>query len=351
MRKSKRVPIVPTDKTKDEEPLAEMKVFFDKSLSNWRTERMEDEFYIKHRPTVFKRVKGQREAVKTLRGLLKKKSGLPHGLLFTGPSGCGKTTFAYILQKKIGCGDADFREYDIADFRGIDTIREMRSKLKLSPIDGKVKIYLLDEAHQLTTDAQNALLKMLEKCPSFVYIMLATTEPNKLKTTIKTRCTEIKVSPLADGDLQDVVVEVADKEKLDLSERVVAKICDVADGSARKALVLLNQIAEIEDEKDQLAAILNSDAKIQAIEIARGLVSGATWDKMCKILKGVDEEPEQLRYMILQYCTTILLSNNRRLLPRVDLISQVFADHFYDSKRNGLVRACYEVATTQPKRR
>lgn len=311
----------------------------------------DDEFYIKYRPKLFKQVKGQREAVSTLQGLLKKKSGLPRGLLFTGASGCGKTTLAYILQKKLACGDADFHEKDIADFRGIETIRDMRSHIKLSPINGKVKIYLLDEAHQLTGDAQNALLKMLEKCPRHAYIMLATTEPNKLKTTIKTRCTEIKVDPLARGDLEDVVAEVIDKECLKIGEKVVAKICEVADGSARKALVLLNQVAEIKDEAKQLKAVLNSDIKIAAIEIARALLNGSPWAKVANILKGIDEEPEQLRHLILGYATTVLLSNSKRVLPRAALMIDVFRDNFFDSKRAGLVACCYEVASTQPKRR
>jgi DNA polymerase III subunit gamma/tau len=329
-----------------------MKAFFDQSLKNWRPV-VEEEFYLKYRPKLFKQIKGQRDAVNTLKGLLKKKSGLPHGLLFTGPSGCGKTTFAGILKGKLNCGDHDYKELDVADFRGIDTIREIRQKRGLACIDGDTKIYLLDEAHQLTNEAQNAMLKLLENNKKYpwVYYMLATTNPGKLIPTLRNRCTEIKVEPLAEQDLQDLIADVAEKEKLDLSEKVVAKITEVADGSARKALVLLNQIAEIGDERKQMSAILNSDAKIQAIEIARALIRGAAWGEMCKILKGVDEDPEGLRYLILSYCTTMLLSNNRRLLPRVDLISQVFADNFFDSKRNGLVRACYEVCSVQQKRR
>jgi DNA polymerase III subunit gamma/tau len=274
-------------------------------------------------------------------------------LLFTGPSGCGKTTFAYILREKLGCGEADFHEKDVADFRGIDLIREIKVQRKLWPIDGEVKIYLLDEAHQLTSDAQNALLKMLEdhKKHRHVYYMLATTEPNKLKNTIRTRCTEIKVDPLARWDMEDVIADVCDKEKLKLSEKVVAKLVEAADGSARKALVLLNQVAEIEDESKQLTAILNSDAKIAAIEIARALLKGDKWDKVQAILRGVDEEPEQVRQMMLSYCTTVLLSPNRRQHARAFFISQVFRDDFYSSKRNGLVQCCYEVANVQPKRR
>jgi DNA polymerase-3 subunit gamma/tau len=328
-------------KRKQEDPLRELKKFFEASLANWRP-IVEEEFYIKYRPKLFKQVKGQREAVTTLKGLLKKRSGLPHGLLFTGPSGCGKTTFAYILKDKLQVGDADFNEYDSADFRGIDTIREIRLRWKRSPIGGKKKIYLLDECHQLTSDAQNALLKLLEKAPSYVYFMLATTEPNKLKETIKTRCTEVKVAPLAKQDMQDVIAHVADAEKLDLTQRVVARICEVAEGSARKALVLLNQIAEIGNEKKQLRAILNSDAKIQAIEIARALLFKPDWSKLAKILKGVDEDPERLRHLVLVYCTTILLSNNKRSMPRANLVIEIFRDNFYDSKRAGLVASCYQ---------
>jgi len=305
------------------------------------------ELYKKHRPKRFKQVVGQRDAVKTLEKLLKDKDSFPHCILLTGPSGCGKTTLARILQNKLSCGDHDFTEVDCADFRGIDMVRDIRQRMHLAPMSGKCRIWLIDEAHQLTGEAQNALLKMLEDTPQHVYFMLATTDPAKLKKTIKTRATEIKVDPLAKLDMQELLATIADKESLEISERVAALICDVADGSARKALVLLNQIAKVEDEDEQLKLIRSSDSQEQAITIARSLMAkGMTWKSMAKVLKGVDEDPEQLRRMVLGYATTIMLSGGP-LTPLAFLVINEFRDPFYDIGRPGLVAACYSVITAR----
>jgi DNA polymerase-3 subunit gamma/tau len=137
------------------------------------------ELYLKHRPSLFKQVIGQDDAVNVLQQLLKG-DRFPHALLLSGPSGCGKTTLARICRDKLECTGADFQELNGADTRGIDTIREIRSHLNLRPMHGKCRIWYIDEAHKLSNDAQNALLKMLEDTPTTAYFMLATTEPNKL---------------------------------------------------------------------------------------------------------------------------------------------------------------------------
>lgn len=338
----------PSEKLSLRPELKDIADFFDHSLKTWSRNDME--IYKKHRPKLFKHVIGQREAVKTLTQLLKTPAKFPHTVLLNGPSGCGKTTLAYILRDKLGCSDADFSEVDCADFRGIDTVRNIRSRMSLAPVGGKCRIWLVDECHQLSTDAQNAFLKMLEKTPKHVYFLLATTDPAKLKRTIITRSTEIKVALISRLDMNSLIVDIADREKLDISENVVAKITEVAEGSARKALVILNQIAGLDNEKEQLAAVRASDTKQQAILIARALMKikpTTSWAEMCTILKGIDDDPESLRYMILGYCTTILLSNNKRFLDRADLIIKVFEDNLFDSKRAGLVTRCREVLLTK----
>src|SRR5690606_3369465 len=108
---------------------------------------------------------------------------IPHAMLFTGPSGCGKTTLARILRVKLRCSDNDFQEINAADFRGIDSIRSMRQQVGAAPLGGDSRIWLIDEAHSMTADAQNAFLKLLEDTPRHVYFFLATTDPQKLKKT------------------------------------------------------------------------------------------------------------------------------------------------------------------------
>lgn len=310
------------------------------------------ELYHKYRPTKLSQVVGQPDAIRILKGFGSKK--LPHFLLFTGPSGCGKTTIARILKGLLKCHDRDFYELNCADIRGIDMIRDIRSRMNQAPMGGRCRIWLIDEAHRLTGDAQNALLKMLEDTPSHVYFFMATTDPQKLLKTIKTRATEIKVKLLKDKEMAELLLDIIGKEVSgitdengddlsEISDDVVDRIVDVAEGSPRKALVILNQIIGIPSENEQLDAIASSDTKAQAIELARALLNPrSTWPSVAKILKDLDDDPEQLRYMVLGYCSSVLLSGGA-MAGRAFAIIEVFADNFYDSKKAGLVAACYEV--------
>ncbi len=303
---------------------------------------MTEELYKKHRPVNFKQVLGQDGAIKSLKEMWRR-GAFPHTLLLSGPSGCGKTTIARIIRIKLYCSDTDFHELNCADFRGIDMVREIRSRVTLAPIVGKSRVWLIDEAHKLTKDAQTAFLKLLEDTPSHVYFLLATTEPEKLLKTIRTRSTEVKVKLLDRSTMGELLRDVLTKEKASIHKKVGDKIVEVADGSPRMALVLLNQVVGIEDDDDQLAVIEARDANRQAIEIARALMNPKThWGEMAKILKGVDEEPESLRWMVLSYCTTVMISGSK-MTGRPYNIIDAFSGNFYDTKRAGLVAACYEV--------
>jgi len=301
------------------------------------------EMYKKYRPKTFKEIIGQTNSVKILRSKLKSKT-LPHAILFSGPSGCGKTTLARIVRKALQCGMHDFTELDCADFRGIDMVRNIRTHLYQAPISGKCRIWLIDECHKMTGDAQNAFLKMLEDTPNHVYFMLATTDPQKLKTTIRTRCTEIVVKPLNSKHMNQLLNSVCSQENLRIPSEVLEKIIDNSNGSARKALVLLDQIIELKDADDMLNAIKTTSVEEQAISIARALHNPNTrWNELARVLKRIqNEDPEPIRWMILGYAKAVLLSGGNRS-DRAYLIIEAFRDHFYDSKWAGLVASCYEV--------
>ena len=298
------------------------------------------ELYRKYRPKELNGLIGQDNIVKMLNRMISKKR-IPHALLLTGPSGCGKTTVARILRRKLKCGRHDFVE---RNYRKIEEIREIRLRMNRAPISGKTRIWLMDEAHQLTGDAQNEFLKMLEDTPNHVYFMLATTDPQKLKSTIRTRCTEIVVRSLGKKSLTKLLTYICKMEKMKLSEEVAEKIIECSNGSARKALVFLNQIAELDDEEDMIEAIKATTAEIQAIAIAKALFNSRTsWNDMTKILKEtVNEEPEQIRWMVLGYAKKVLLGGGK-LYSRAYLIINAFQDNFYDSKHAGLAAAAYEI--------
>jgi len=301
------------------------------------------ELYKRYRPKTFETIIGQNSSVKVLKTKLKNKS-VPHAILFSGPSGCGKTTLARILRKKLKCGKHDFTEYNCADFRGIEMVRSIRSHINQAPFSGKCRIWLIDECHKMTSDAQDAFLKILEDTPKHVYFMLATTDPQKLKPTIKTRCTEIVVRSLNSKSLNNLLTSTLILEQKKIPGEAIEKIIESSDGSARKALVLLNQVIELDNEDDMIEAIKATTAETQAILIARALLNPKTkWSTMTKILRETtNEEPESIRWMILGYAKKVLLSGGK-LSGRAYLIIDTFRDHFYDSKHAGVAAACYEI--------
>lgn len=299
------------------------------------------ELYRRYRPKVPKELVGQEDAVRSV-GMMMKDGTVPHCLLFTGPSGTGKTTIARILRRKLGCSDRDFVEINAADDRGIDMIREIKGRMGLAPLGGKCRIWLIDECHAMTAAAQDSFLKIIEDTPSHVYFMLATTDPKKLKSTIVTRCTEVRCKAVGVQDLMKLVDRVSEAEGKKVEPDVSRRIADVADGSCRKALVLLHAVLGISDPEQQLAAIDSNDTKGQAFDIARALFNPkTTWAKMAEILSRVDEDAESLRYMVLGYANSILLKGKDD--PRAIHVIAEFMDNFYDSKKSGLIFACYNV--------
>jgi DNA polymerase-3 subunit gamma/tau len=302
------------------------------------------ELYRKHRPTKLSEVLGQEGVVKSLTDLGKRKK-VPHCLMLSGPSGCGKTTIARILTKKLRCSDHDFHEVNAAQTRGIDMVRDIQSRVGQSPIGGRCRVWLIDEVHATTKDAQTAFLKLLEDTPRHVYFMLCTTDPNKLLKTIRTRTTEFRVKPLKADAMRGLLEGVCEKESAEVSEEVVDKIVEVSEGSPRKALVWLGQVIGLGSEREQLAEIEAGGGQ-EAIALARALVKPkATWAEVSRILKGLkeaEEDPEGLRYMVLYYCMSILLGGGP-LAKRARFIVDCFRDNLYDSKWAGLVANCHEV--------
>ncbi len=302
------------------------------------------ELYRKYRPGLWKHVLGQPEAIKILDEMVKS-NRVPHALLISGPSGCGKTTLARILKKKLNCSDIDFNEINAAEARGIDSIREIQQRMSISPLGGDCRMWLMDESHSLVNLAQQCLLKTLEDTPSHVYFILCTTDPQKLLKTILTRCTEIKLDLLSPSTLKELIQSVLKKEQKELSEEVVGQIAEVAEGSARKALVILNQIIGLTTEDEQLEAIRKSDSKRQAIEIARKLINPKTkWSEVAPILKEVEEEPESIRRMILGYARSVLLGGGGLSQRANDLINR-FEGNFYDGGSSSLASACYDMVS------
>jgi len=313
-------------------------------------QKMSTELYKRHRPQSFKDLVGQEDAVKAL-AKMGKGGGIPHSLLFTGPSGCGKTTIARILQKKLKCHKGDFKEINASETRGIDMVRSIKDTMGLAPMNtGGVRIYLVDECHAMTKDAQNSFLKILEDTPEHVYFMLCTTDPQKLLATIKTRCTEIKVKALSQANADALIMDTAKKEGVTISEDVSEAIYEasIIDGgklaSSRKVMVVLNSIIGLDTEAEQLKAISQNDIKAAAFELCKVMIYNprASWSDVSKVLSSIEEDPESIRYMVLGAANSLLLKGGK-MSNRAYSVIVAFRDNFYDSKKAGLTAACYEV--------
>lgn len=309
-----------------------------------------EELYKRLRPKKLADVAGQDAAVKTLKSFGVSK--VPHTVLFSGPSGCGKTTTARILARQVGCEDSEITEINCADSRGIELARDLRRKANSYPLSGKFKVFILDEVQSTTKDFQSSMLRLLEFTPDHVYFFLATTDPQKLLPTIVTRCTEIRLKSLSPSEIKAVLERAIRLAKLSIHDDTVSNIINESEGSARKALVLLNQIKDIDDPEEQADAVSKSSHRSKGIELAKALVSPRTqWKEVADILKNMDEEMqvESIRHLVLSYCNKILLGGGG-LSARMAFVLDRFQSNFYDSKSAGLSLACYEVITAAPKK-
>lgn len=307
------------------------------------------ELYRKYRPRKLKQLIGQDAVVKVVQSMLDD-NRVPHCILASGPSGVGKTTLFRILARELDCSGLDFTELDAADLRGIDVIREMKSTLHLAPMSGKCKVWVLDECHQLTPQAQEGLLKILEDTPEHVYIFLASTDPHKLKNTIHTRCTHLVFKPISVENLIRLCKIVYKLEtKSELEDEKAKLIAEASNGSARKALVILNKVMPYVHEENNIQSLIDECNKenSSAISICRALFSPKIdWTELSKILSSLEEDDniESIRHMILSYAKKVLLTNPK-LADRARLVIEEFRDSFYDCKTAGLVVSCYNVVT------
>jgi len=297
--------------------------------------------YHTYRPTELEDIRGNSDMVESLQAMLANKETCSHAILLHGPTGCGKTTIGRIIAKELGCVGNDFREINSADFRGIDTIREVRKQAQFKPLEGRCLVWLIDECHKMTNDAQNALLKMLEDTPKHVYFILGTTEPQRLLTTIKGRCAQFQVHPLNERQMFGLLRSVVKAENETCSREIYEQIHQDSFGYPRNALQILDQVLKANPENRLEIARQAEVTQSQSIALCRVLVSGGSWKQVREILNGLrEEEPESIRRHVLGYAQAVLLKSDNE---RAGLVLEEFVDPFYNSGFPGLTYACYSV--------
>lgn len=292
----------------------------------------------KYRPKMLKDFLGNEEVTKSLRTMMEREE-IPHTLLFTGPSGCGKTTLARIVAARLKCSQYDFTENNAADFRGIDSVRDILRQMTLAPMSGPCRVWLLDECHQLSKDAQHALLKALEDTPKHVYFLLATTDPEKLLPTIKTRCVTFDVKPLDDDSMGTLINGILQKESVqELPDEVLAQIIFDSLGSARMALSILDKIINMEPADMLEAAKQQAANQNEAIDLCRALIGKRPWKEVARIVQGIQQEPESVRRAVLGYAQAVLLKSGQ---PQAYVVMDSFRQDFFTTGKPGLTMAAY----------
>jgi DNA polymerase-3 subunit gamma/tau len=265
--------------------------------------------YLKYRPQNLEEldIKDVRESLKKIFSSGK----VPHAFLFAGPKGTGKTSAARIVAKILNCesknppcgkcdqcisimkgNNIDVIELDAASHRGIDDIRALKEVVKLSPARAKKKVYVIDEAHMLTTEASNALLKTLEEPPSHVTFVLATTNPEKLISTIRSRATEITFRKASDEEIGFSLQRVIKGEKIKIGQDTINLITAKSNGSFRDAVKALEQYSlegssflekfVVTDVENFIDLLFKKDLKSLLSNIKNRVESGGVIDDFVK---------------------------------------------------------------------
>jgi DNA polymerase III gamma/tau subunit len=297
--------------------------------------------YQKYRPNKLEQVKGNTEIIKAISNMLLDRESVPHAFLLHGATGCGKTTIARIIAMELNCSGQDYREVDSADFRGIDTIREIRKNSQYLPLEGDCRVWVIDECHKMTNDAQNALLKILEDPPPHVFFILCTTDPQKLISTIRGRCSQFQVNVLNETQMLGLLRKIVRMEAQTLTDEVYDVIIKESNGHPRNAIQILEQVLNVPQEERVQMAKQAVRVQSQAIDLCRALIKKASWAEVKVILEGLkDQEVETIRRVVLGYMSAVLLKSDNQLVGR---IMEEFLDPFYDSGFPQLVYACYAV--------
>lgn len=307
--------------------------------------------YRKWRSQTFESVVGQEHVTITLRNALRD-GRLSHAYLFTGPRGTGKTSTARILAKAINCLAEDVRarpcnqcriciaisegrqldliEIDAASNRGIDEIRDLREKIGFRPNEARYKIYIIDEVHMLTKEAFNALLKTLEEPPPHAIFVLATTEPDRVPETVRSRCQRFDFRRIPTGEIVEHLAEILRSEDGRAETEALTAIARRSTGSMRDAVSLLDQMLSYGDDVLSLARV----------EGVLGLVNAQTIGRLVDCIVGQDTgaglmligrmvadgvELGQLVDQIIAYLRGVLFVRVVRVSEQLDLAQDVVA--------------------------
>ncbi|MCA9386421.1 DNA polymerase III subunit gamma/tau [Candidatus Dojkabacteria bacterium] len=301
--------------------------------------------YRKYRPRKFSELKGQ-QTIKDILIHSINNDNFSHGYLFSGPRGTGKTTtarlFANAINDKMFKEKGDLSEYredsidiiemDAASNRGIDEIRELRDNVNYLPAELGYKVYIIDEAHMLTKEAFNALLKTLEEPPKHVVFILATTEPHKIPVTILSRVTRLDFKLAESNELKEKIKNIAKEEKIKISDGAIDKLYKLSGGSFRDSESMLAKVIQSESDEiteetiDKVFGLLPEEGIINFLSS----LENNDHDELSKVLMQIDDThldfflEEALEYIV----------NNSKFESVIPLLLNIIENQkFYNNKK------------------
>lgn len=280
-------------------------------------------FYRKYRPANFNDILGQEPVVRILKESAKR-GDFSHAYLFAGPRGTGKTTTARLISKTVNClkrndskkfkkqgepcnecevcekinagRNLDIIEIDAASNRGIDEIRDLKENIKTPPSNSEFKVFIIDEAHMLTKSAFNALLKTLEEPPEYAILILATTEPEKVPSTITSRTQKFHFKKVPVKKISKKLKKITKDEDIDISNEALELIASSAEGSFRDAESLLDQLTSSSGKKITVNEVEEMIGKVgfdKLSDVAGNLISG-NLEKSLDLISDIEESGQNI---------------------------------------------------------
>ena len=290
---------------------------------------------IDERPQSFDEFVGNESVVKSVQKDLLN----THVFLFHGPSGCGKTTLARICAGVLGAFDFGIIEKNISNENGVDDARALIETLPMSTLGGGIKVLILDEVDKASDSWQAAMKKPLEDIPKHVYIFLCTENIKKIRSALQTRSAMYELKSLLNDDIKYLLKKIIRKYDLEVEEKIVTALVESSKGSARSAVVKLEQVLGLEID-EALEVLETGEESPEIRELCKLLLNGGTWKEVATVLKGLKEEPESIRRSVLGYMNAVLLNSGK---SKAFEIIDVFSDDLFSSGKSGLTRMCYEL--------
>lgn len=304
----------------------------------------------KYRPIKFEDIEGNENTLALITSKLSSKD-MPHAYLLTGPAGTGKTTLGRIIARELGAlsdgNELNYHELDSAQFRGIDTIREIRSTFQLAPFNNEYTVYLMDECHQNTSIAQDAMLKMLEDAPTHVVFILCTSEPQKLSVAIKRRCCVLNMSLLEPEVIEGHLNWICKKEGKKIPDSILEHIAENSGGSIGVAVKYLDTIIDLPPNEIKKEMVQTDSTNKAIIDLCRLLMTKKfKWKDCLEILADLqDEDPEKIRRAVIGYCNSCLLKSD---MSNAAMILNFFIEcKTYDVGKPAITDTLYQIYDIQ----